>query len=1001
MQLEQTFKERINAYRSKTEKQDITVYIKKRSTKIYKDPVFIYLFHQKLSGKSTLILRDFLKSPSKLKSQTSTGTRHTAYPEKRPLWGGCRPGDFWGKLFGECPKVIGEFDIGNDNKLDIFAKKNGLSVTMGFDCEWFQGYRSVKSGVLEGTQWESTSDEHILKNRFVLSYQFSFVYEDVFYEFCFVPDFDFSVDPKKQRLRFDNLFYYMMRYVGIKAAYRKDCDVTLVGHFFGVDLSCFRDWSTIFDKNKNSKSKVILQSKQILFNTSPLRINGYAFRSKVKNKLNIKLRDTMALSSPKTPLADLGSSMGVPKMSTDKLDRLNHKDSNFYKMNMDVLYRDHRTFFIDYALLDARISLLWYCEFYKKFGDALTVSQASGGVVRKKVSKSIINDLSDVELSNLEKDCLHLLDPEETFTPVKFVYDYYIRGFVDEDFSAFNKYKHEYADIAAKCYYGGRNECYTHGVHRNTTYDIDIKQAYMISFLSMNDVDYTQKPYRFAKGHKFTLSDIKDPTNQGFGYVHFKFPEDVKFPSLAVRSSVKDGESPVFCLEGSTYASTPDIYCSLLQGAEIIVASENGFIMPVMSKTRYLSETIEDMMKQRVKDKEIHGKGSAFELLDKLLNNGFYGKTGQGVLGKNVKNFLTGDMERVGYCKVTDPCLASMVTAIVRMLLSMIMQAITKNGYEVYSATTDGLITNMPMNEHYKIDEYIYKHVPIFHDELKRVLDIDSLIEVKHKNDYFVNVRTRMNFGHTDDPNYDGVFARGGYKGGFDFSQMSLYDQQQKMMDLFYDREGAVSDVKNNINNLYDLKVSKCEDLEDVKLNSHGDIIDNYKRCSFEFDWKRKMIKLYDRGVIKGLFNYGYFTTKPYKDIEEYESYRRLAEIHRTHDHMIQSSRDLRLFLYQKEHLDMPLYKSSYDKDKRDRIKMRSFVACIKQNLFGVNALAWLNQEFSNDQELKDALEDVFNFNINLDSIFKKAKSEKKVDLFFARYIFLEFKSEYIKFKKS
>ncbi|MEJ7293848.1 hypothetical protein WL279_12395, partial [Staphylococcus epidermidis] len=81
--------------------------------------------------------------------------------------------------------------------------------------------------------------------------------------------------------------------------------------------------------------------------------------------------------------------------------------------------------------------------------------------------------------------------------------------------------------------------------------------------------------------------------------MHFKFPEDVEFPSLAVRSSVKDGESPVFCLEGSTYASTPDIYCSLLQGAEITVAIENGFIMPVMSKTRYLSETIEDMMKQR------------------------------------------------------------------------------------------------------------------------------------------------------------------------------------------------------------------------------------------------------------------------------------------------------------------------------------------------------------------------------------------------------------------
>ena len=118
----------------------------------------------------------------------------------------------------------------------------------------------------------------------------------------------------------------------------------------------------------------------------------------------------------------------------------------------------------------------------------------------------------------------------------------------------------------------------------------------MISFLSMNDVDYTQKPYRFAKGHKFTLSDIKDPTNQGFGYVHFKFPEDVEFPSLAVRSSVKDGESPVFCLEGSTYASTPDIYCSLLQGAEITVASENGFIMPVTVSYTHLTLPTSDLV---------------------------------------------------------------------------------------------------------------------------------------------------------------------------------------------------------------------------------------------------------------------------------------------------------------------------------------------------------------------------------------------------------------------
>ena len=84
---------------------------------------------------------------------------------------------------------------------------------------------------------------------------------------------------------------------------------------------------------------------------------------------------------------------------------------------------------------------------------------------------------------------------------------------------------------------------------------------------------------------------------------------------------------------------------------------------------------------------------------------------------------------------------------------------------------------------------------------------------------------------------------------------MSLEDQQQKMMDYFLERKGPVKDVRNNINNLYDLKISKSEDLEDVELDSNGDIINNEKRCSFEFDWKRKMIELHDRGRIKALLS--------------------------------------------------------------------------------------------------------------------------------------------------
>lgn len=869
----------------------------------------------------------------------------------------------------------------------------GLNCTMGFDTEWFVPKRSSLTGVLKDAQ-AFYGDSTL---RYILSYQFCFTYQGHFYEFCFMPQYNADLNPEHQRLRLDYMYYYILDFMGFVECDYTESHLYLVGHFAGVDVSALRNWQGIF-KKRSEHDKVILQNKQVLYTGSPMRVNAYSKFNNHKHKLMLDVRDTMGISSPKTTLDSLGSALGVPKLSTEKLDEQEGKPLNHYKMNMDELYRDHHDFFIDYALMDARISYIWYMEFCKKFGDSLTVSQASARKVREIVSNKVKNALSDKAYQNLLVEIQQCASLKDTTAAQRYVYDYLIRGFYgDKDnFAAFKNSNHKpwYGEIASKCYYGGHNECYTHGIHHVKTFDIDIKQAYMIALLSMHDVDFKQAPDIFDNGHVLSLSDIPDPTRFGFGYIEFEFPKHTYAPNIPVRSSKKDGASPVFPLEGKTYACTPDVYAGLKQGARVKVLG-NGFIMPQMADTRFLAETIEEMMQQREEDKQKYGKGSAFELLDKIVNNGFYGKTGQGVKGKKERDFLTGEREEVEYCQVSDPCLASMITGIVRMLLSMITQSILESGYEVYSSTTDGLITNMPKAKHHKIDDFIKGSCDIFHKQLKRVLGIGSLVEIKHVNDYFANVSTRTNFGVTDEPGFDGVLAKGSFKGDDHFRRLTTREQAEYMISLFLKRRGRIPDVSNSLNNLFELKEKRAKDIEELEVDEQGNIIQKQRRLSMDFDMKRKPVCKVGNEIKNGLYSYGYFETKPYANMEEYEQQRAVWKLVKKREHTIKTDTDLAMFKYQVQHLEMPNYKPTYTKDKKDRIKMRSLVGACVQGLYTANDMQWLRSEFNTWAEFKTALNNTFDLNIKLDSIFKKASSDKVIDIFMAQSLLRRFVDDY------
>ena len=129
--------------------------------------------------------------------------------------------------------------------------------------------------------------------------------------------------------------------------------------------------------------------------------------------------------------------------------------------------------------------------------------------------------------------------------------------------------------------------------------------------------------------------------------------------------------------------------------------------------------------------------------------------------------------------------------------------------------------------------------------------------------------------------------------------------------------------------------------------------------------------------------------------MQQYEQQRAVWKVVKKREHTIKTETDLAMFNYQVQHLEMPNYKPTYTKDKKDRIKMRSLVGACVQGLYTANDMQWLRSEFTTWAEFKRALNNTFDLNIKLDSIFKKASSDKVIDIFMAQSLLRRFVDDY------
>lgn len=845
----------------------------------------------------------------------------------------------------------------------ILRYTNRANLDLGFDTEW---YDDAQTG-----------------ERVPLSYQFSTHLDGDDYDIVFYPD----INKYPAGNGFGEMIHYIVDKIFAGRGFNiihegktkhvnpfyESCNITLIAHFMGVDISMCYDWQNILDfmgysesqqkqmrslksqiQSKTDKkgrslgdddieklkkrlkkiednpvhvSNVLMSNKHCLATTSP-RVYNYWYQPWRKRcMINLNLRDTMKLSPPASALSKLGEAIGIEKLDTLALDKQDNKPVNFYKENMDQLLNNHPHFYHDYAVRDARISYEWYQNVKSIIGDGVTVSSIA--------STHLFENIKDTLNEHVRDD-------------VKWSRD--VTGFEVEDgvpnYHGLYNSRSLFGEMPDKAYMGGRNESFSHGLITGRTYDYDLRSAYPCQMQVMRMIDFEKDPFMFKEGYELSHDDWSHIGQAGFGFVKFEFPKSVKYPTIPLKSShpLLKG-TPVFLQRGEGLVSAPDVFAAIQVGAKVTVARQGFMLFDLKRASEMELETplnpldidndfvmhhvgfgVRNMIKIRADYAKKYGKKSVQAQLMKILVNSTYGKTGQGIHGNTGRNIVTDETEIIPFSKITDGVIASTTTALVRCVLGIIMNYISERGYTVHSVTTDGFISDYPWEKMLEIDEYLGSISTVFKkvikacwgEELNHQTGKGSILEVKHiQDEWFFNGLTRCNISLDKNKSYtnpftnnveqyDGVFAKGGYKGDKDYYYADDYTKRVVLLDKILKRRGRVRDSQSDMLSLRDVKEGNLKTITRI-FDSYED---SQKSISFDFDKKRMLLPREYSYIKDGAFksDYGYFPSRPFVDMEEYEYN---ADIHKgfiTLNHNIKTDEDYQGYQYALEY-GLPAFK--------------------------------------------------------------------------------------------
>ena len=517
----------------------------------------------------------------------------------------------------------------------VYQRSRPLVSVLNRSSNEFSKYQSLQDIMMENdtflvacdSEWVSLENPDGSHNRFILSWQFAFISDDVLVEVIFLAK-DFSenkplsgrldlldalsvlyclFDKRAKMFTFDVRTYrrfvavtkdakgnvveqsFTSKKAALTVSSRVDTvfefpkemgylNICLLFHTGLVDITAFDTLGRDVVGNENLLDMVLKRLTSIHHGLASLReIKVYPRYQAVGNghcrlfPVKLAIRDTLIQAPPKQgSLEQLGNSINVPKVSVPESTKAHMND---FLINNPVGY-------FEYASTDSVVTLLYASSLYGiNVTPKVTITSAAAGVMRNVIANYLGIDPRDREA--FDKVYRGLRPVSKGNVATGNVQVPYIQAMSVEPI---NLATQQVQYMASFAYHGGYNGCSEVGYFTNHTNDFDLKNAYPTAMALIPDIDW-EHPIKqewnsiSLPANAEELFDAPTPLQLLYAYVKaFKFPKDTAFPCIPV---VVEG-IPIYPLEydasaaycdkvPGVYITGPELYLAYKLGAEVVM----------------------------------------------------------------------------------------------------------------------------------------------------------------------------------------------------------------------------------------------------------------------------------------------------------------------------------------------------------------------------------------------------------------------------------------------
>lgn len=831
------------------------------------------------------------------------------------------------------------------NSFAIYQRERPLSSVLNVSSSEFSKYQSLKDIMVDDTtlliacdsEWVNVANPDGSHQRYILSWQFAFVHDDVLVEVIFLAKNLTENRPLSGRLDLLDALSVLYCLYDKNArimtfdvrAYRKFIAVTRNGKGDVVEKS-FTSKKAALAVSSNVRTEFDFPKKMAYFNTCLLFHTGLVditafdmngrdvvykqnLLEMVLKKLTsihhglvslkeikvypryqgvgnghcrlfpvvLAIRDTLIQAPPKQgSLEQLGNSINVPKVSVPETT----------KAHMDTFLINDPVGYFEYASTDSVVTLLYASSLYGiNVTPKVTITSAAAGVMRNVIAGYLGVNPNDREAFDKVYRGLRAVSKGNVSTGN--VQVPYIQAMAVEPI---NLATQQVQYMASFAYHGGYNGCSEVGYFTNHTNDYDLKNAYPTAMALIPDIDW-EHPIKLEwnnislPANADELFDVPTPLHLIYAYVkQFKFPKDTAFPCIPV---VVEG-IPIYPLEYDANADyckkVPGVY---ITGPELYLAHKLGaeVIMEKVYKLSPLSRTGEDGNTSIISQSLAKGVKS---LIEDRAQAKAYAKA------MNLKNYLPDTILKI----MVNSCYGKVAQNVIeKRTWDAYTEEMTSIGASfITNPVSASLITaivrcvliaaqNQCVAKGYHVysvttDGFI-SDVP---ESVLTSLDLYGFGQLLYGSRMFLTNNQSgaiweikhqqddlLNFTTRGNVSLDpgGVLARNNVVTGFEKSKRDSYEERLWVMDKVLTRKQKIEFVSADWVKFKAIIQMKAFDF---------DIIINKKHISMDFDMKRKPVYAsfvtVKPVIAEKLYEISNFNTVPYTNIGEYKKYKSLKD---------------------------------------------------------------------------------------------------------------------------